>query len=296
MGAAIVKYIQYTTMGAGRKCDFVCRFLTTLNLSLKNCVVKKSLGCYNKNMDMHINIDEGQPKKKYGKNYMNSCVVPKWLHVLGNMLFFVFMVLAVTTAVLACIYIRTSVNGPSMQPAINASWSEENNLEDTVLINRVQKGERGDIIVVDRTDETEDRYVIKRLVATGGDYVSIVPIKNSSGGETGSFHIQLIRKGETTPVIVDDGITNMVKTYEKFNALKENKTLSFKNIDGVDYLFVEEGKIFYLGDNRNISRDCSSYGPVDANKVVGKVVLIIENGKSVFKECFNYFAGKVFGG
>lgn len=283
-------------MGAGRKCNFVCRFLTTLNLSLKNCVVKKSLGCYNENMNMHINIDEGQPKKKYGKDYMNSHVMPKWLHVFGNILFFVFMVLAVTTAVLACIFIRTSVNGPSMQPSINASWTEENNLEDTVLINRVKKGERGDIIVVDRTEESEDRYVIKRLVATGGDYVAIVPIKNASGVATGYYHIQLIRKGETTPVVVDDGITDMVKTYEKFNALKSDETLTFKNFDGIDYLFVEDGKIFYLGDNRNISRDCSSYGPVEANKIVGKVVLVIDNGKSVFKECFNYFAKRLFGG
>lgn len=247
-------------------------------------------------MDMHINIDEGQPKKKYGKGYMNARVMPKWLRVLGNILFFVVMILSVATAVLACIFIRTTVNGPSMQPAINANWSEQNNLEDTVLINRASKGKRGDIIVVDRTEGGEDRYVIKRLVATGGDHVAIVPIKNELGTETGFYHIQVIRKGETTPIVVDDGITDMVKTYEKFNALKTDETLTFNSFDGIDYLFVEEGKIFYLGDNRNISRDCSSYGPVEANKIVGKVVLIIENGKSVFKECFNYFAGKVFGG
>lgn len=245
-------------------------------------------------MDMHVNIDEGQPKKKYRKGYMNAHVFPKWIRIVGNILFFFFMLIAIATAVLACIYIRTSVNGPSMQPTINANWTEENNLEDTVLINRLQKGERGDIIVVDRTSESENRYVIKRLIATGGDYVAIVPIMGESGVPMGGFHIQIIRKGETTPIVFDDGIVNMVKTYEKFNALKTDTSLSFKNFGGIDYLFIEEGKIFYLGDNRNISRDCSSYGPVDASNIVGKVVLTIESGKSVFKECFKFFVGKMF--
>lgn len=241
-------------------------------------------------MDMHVNIDEGQSKKKYGRNYMNAHVLPKWLHVAGNILFFFFMLLAVATAVLACIFVRTSVSGPSMQPSINASWSEENDLEDTVLINRLQKGARGDIIVVDRSEENEDRYVIKRLVATGGDYVAIVP---REGGD-GTYQIQLICKNEQTPTVVEDGNYDMAKTYERFNELKTNDSLTFRNIDGVDYLYIDEGKIFYLGDNRNISRDCSKYGPVDESDVVGKVVLIIDNGKSVFKECFNYFVGKMF--
>ena len=246
-------------------------------------------------MDMHVNIDEGQPQKKYGKDYMNAHVMPKWLKILSNIFFFVVTVLALVTAVLACIFIRTSVKGPSMQPLINANWSEENQVEDTVMINRLKKGERGDVIVVDRTEESDDRYVIKRLIATGGDYVTIVPIKNESGHETGYYHIQLIKKGETTPTVVSDGITNMAKTYEKFKALKSDTNQKFKTIDGIDYLFVDEGKIFYLGDNRNISRDCSKYGPVDANKVVGKVVLIVPHGENVFKACFNYFKKQLFG-
>lgn len=246
-------------------------------------------------MDTRINIDGGKTPKKYGKDYLNANTMPKWLRVVGNILFFVVMCFAVAAAVLACIFIRTSVSGPSMQPTINAQWSETDAREDTVLINRINKGERGDIIVVDKTDEGEDKYVIKRLVATGGDFVSIVPIKNAQGIQTGYYHIQLIRKGETTPIIFDDGITDMVKTYEKFNELKHDATLSFKQIDGIEYLFVEEGKIFYLGDNRNISRDCSAYGPVDEDKIVGKVVLIIESGKNVFKECLNYFARSLFG-
>ena len=246
-------------------------------------------------MDTHINIDEGQPKNKYGKDYMNSRILPRWLKILSNICFFVVTVLALVTAVLACIFIRTSVKGPSMQPLINSLWTEENQIEDTVMINRLKKGERGDIIVVDRTEESDDRYVIKRLVAIGGDRVAIVPIKNESGHETGYFHIQLIKKGEGTPTIVDDGITNMAKTYEKFKALKSDSNFKFETIDGIDYLFVDEGKIFYLGDNRNISRDCSTYGPVDASKVVGKVVLIVPHGQNVFKACFNYFKSKLFG-
>lgn len=246
-------------------------------------------------MDMRVNIDEGQPPKKYGKDYMNAHVMPKWLKILSNIFFFVVTVLALVTAVLACIFIRTSVKGPSMQPLINANWSEENQVEDTVMINRLKKGERGDVIVVDRTEESDDRYVIKRLIATGGDYVTVVPIKNESGHETGYYHIQLIKKGETTPTVVSDGITNMTKTYEKFKALKSDTNQKFKTINGIDYLFVDEGKIFYLGDNRNISRDCSTYGPVDANKVVGKVVLIVPHGENVFKACFNYFKKQLFG-
>ncbi len=242
-------------------------------------------------METRINIDEEQEQKKYGRDYLTQNKTPKWVKFISHIAFFVATVIALITAVLACIYIRTPVLGPSMQPTINNEWTQDNNFQDVVLINRVKKGERGDVIVINHSEETGSKYVIKRLVALGGEYVSVVPILDESNNPTGKYQILIIKEGETTPQVFNDGITEMTETYNRFNQLKNNPKYSFAKFGNNDYLYIEKDHIFYLGDNRNISQDCSSYGPVEASKVVGKVVLVIKHDQSVFKECFKFFTG-----
>lgn len=246
-------------------------------------------------MDTHVNLEDKRvEKRKYGRDYLNAHNFPSWVKIVGHVFFILLTALALVAAVLACIFIRTPVLGPSMQPTINQDWTSSNQLQDTVLINRLQKGERGDIIVVDRSDMNESHYVIKRLIATAGDYVTIVPILNQANYPTGEYKILLIKKGEKTPTVVDDGFTNMADTYAKFNNLKKSSDFTFKKIGEYSYLEIGEDKVFYLGDNRNVSQDCSLYGPVDTSSIIGKVVLIIDHNQSVFKECFKFFVNKVF--
>lgn len=97
-----------------------------------------------------------------------------------------------------------------------------------------------DIVVVDYINEAQDEtFIIKRVIGVGGDHIEI---KDN----------QLYRNGER----VEEAYINEVMKTENMVA------------------DIPEGKVFVLGDNRNVSLDSRVIGYVDFKKdVIGKVVL-----------------------
>ena len=75
------------------------------------------------------------------------------------------------------VYIKTKVDGRSMFPNLNN--------EDRVFINKFEDGNRGDIVVVDISnqenweDKGEGGFVVKRLVGKAGDKIKMVKTDNS---------------------------------------------------------------------------------------------------------------------
>ncbi|MEG1499861.1 MAG: S26 family signal peptidase, partial [Clostridia bacterium] len=120
-------------------------------------------------MDRSYEIDK--VKKKSGFS--------TFLKISSNILFAIVVILSIAIAILSSIFLRTPVIGPSMQPTINNLWTEQNPIQDTVLINRLDKGKRNDIIVIQKNAASEvNKYVIKRLIAIGGDKICIRPVYN----------------------------------------------------------------------------------------------------------------------
>ncbi|MEG1499925.1 MAG: S26 family signal peptidase, partial [Clostridia bacterium] len=76
-------------------------------------------------------------------------------------------------------------------------------------------------------------------------------------------------------------------TYTSFMALKETAEFGqlFSKIENDFFITIPEDSIFYLGDNRAKSEDCSKYGPVKVEHIIGKVELIIKESKNIFGEC-----------
>ena len=103
--------------------------------------------------------------------------------------------------------------------------------------------EYGDIIVVNRDTSDEGKSIIKRVIATEGQVVNI------DGGIVYVDNVALEENYVTTP------------TYPR--------EISFP-------LTVEEGSIFVLGDNREISLDSRSaeVGLIDTREIVGKAILL----------------------
>ena len=101
----------------------------------------------------------------------------------------------------------------------------------------------GDIIVVNRDTSDEGKSIIKRVIATEGQVVNI------DGGIVYVDNVALEENYVTTP------------TYPR--------EISFP-------LTVEEGCIFVLGDNREISLDSRSaeVGLIDTREIVGKAILL----------------------
>jgi len=118
---------------------------------------------------------------------------------------------------------------------------------DFVYAKRTSDGERGDVIVIDVTDYKErdnltGDFIIKRLIALEGDTVYC--------DRNGVVYLK--KAGE-----------------EEFSRLNEpyanGVTSSFEEVT------VGEGEIFFLGDNRGVSKDSRMVGCYKQSDIVGVV-------------------------
>lgn len=172
------------------------------------------------------------------------------------------IILAIACALLVRTYVFTTymVDGHSMNPTLDGGVTASAGSDpayrtdgETLILNKLAKIKRGDIIVFTPTEwNITDVYgnpstLVKRVIGVAGDRIQI--------------------------------IGNVV--YLNGTALDEQyiaEPMDFR-YDGLD-VYVSEGHIFCMGDNRNNSTDCRAYGEVSLDCVVGKCFLIKgTNGK-----------------
>ncbi|WP_426451011.1 signal peptidase I [Paenibacillus sp. S-38] len=135
----------------------------------------------------------------------------------------------------------STVRGISMEPTLeDGEWLFINK---TIRLGGVPQ--RGDVIVIKRTgdDGQEPAFLVKRVVAVGGDEVHI-------------------RRG---------------RLYVNGQAVPEPYTDTLIEDGGFEPYTVEEGQFFVMGDNRRqyASHDSRSFGPVSLDEVVGRVEWIL---------------------
>ena len=106
--------------------------------------------------------------------------------------------------------------------------------------------DRGDVVILHAPTLNGGEPIVKRIIAVEGDRVAIRKDGVYVNGE---------RLNET-----DGSLGYVIDEYSY--GTKPEQT-------------VEEGKIFVLGDHRSVSYDSRSFGQVDANAVIGKVLLRI---------------------
>ena len=110
--------------------------------------------------------------------------------------------------------------------------------------------QQGDIIVASKDSFKDGEPIIKRVIATAGQQVDI-------DFEAGIVYV--------------DGV-----------ALQEDYTRTSTNLaEGMSFpLIVEEGCIFVMGDNRNVSKDSRNpeIGLIDCREVLGKAFFILFPG------------------
>ena len=147
------------------------------------------------------------------------------------------------------------VSGPSMNDTLVHG-------DYLLLLNNVfyTDPKQGDIIVAAKSSFKDGEPIIKRVIATEGQWVDI------------DF---------------DAGIV-----YVNGTALEEPYTKTPTNIfEGVGFpLMVDEGCIFVMGDNRNESKDSRSLeiGLIDKREVLGKAIFLFLPGKDLATEQMNF--------
>lgn len=189
-----------------------------------------------------------------------------------------------------------------MFPSLNSTCVYEGGTlvegeRDIVYINRFVDCGYGDIIVVKNPQDTiQEKYVIKRLIAKGGDKIAVVESDER-------YKLAIIKKGsEVVEILEEDYLGDKaINSYAniKYTNLKENQQIEFKEIETlfgkIDFIEIPEGEIFYLGDNRSNSLDCFDYGSVKQEKYVGRVDIIAKEGRDTFSYIFLYYWHKIFG-
>ncbi|WP_251182799.1 signal peptidase I [Anaerocaecibacter muris] len=147
--------------------------------------------------------------------------------------------------------------------------------------------ERGDIVTIDTANNGEKEHlIVKRVVGTAGDKLVFMVSQDKK-------FVDLYRcnaDGSYFQKINEPYIKERMKAsspvYSTVNLLPHDENLTSFNINDPDnaYLLsqlsdyiitVNPNCVYFLGDNRNISRDSRYYGMRTLNKVTAKVLCVL---------------------
>ena len=208
-----------------------------------------------------------------------------------NILFKIILILTIAICGVVIFFnvthIYYQVKGPSMAPTLNSGVEGQETVKDYVFVSKIKGYGRGDIIVLKKEDENKD--IIKRVIAVGGDKLKIENIN-------GYNRIVIIFAGESQSRVLDEPYLPSYDANEYildyFNGLLNNESLNI-NADENGFVTIPENEIFFLGDNRSRSDDSlDSNFTAPVSNVVGKVDYIVYGGENPIWQVIS----QIFGG
>lgn len=252
-----------------------------------------------------FNEDFIQYDKKKGKKETKNLT----LYFVGTITLYIALVFFGIFFAWYTVFITThtycEVNDVSMMPTLNGQIKEEDMIYshnvsfDAVYIDRMTKSKFLDIVVV---QDGNDK-IIKRLMATEGDYISVAKGKTEQGEDC--FYFYRIERGTDLSTFSDDDakvLENGENGYSIYSYagwfnngrnldvdyglyeedfyntfIDSEKYNTFISSSGMIYVQVPEDSVFCMGDNRLYSTDSRTEGFYSEKDVLGRVEIIVYN-------------------
>ena len=149
--------------------------------------------------------------------------------------------------------------------------------------------ERGDVVVFKTPADNRTDY-IKRLIGVPGDQIQFI----DSNLFINNSEILKSKKSETDTIYCGNKKINVITFEEKLPNGKLHKTVYFTNFTfkNSDIFTVPEEHYFFLGDNRDCSKDSrflTSVGYVHKNNLVGKARFIFFSSDILVGSIFEFW-------
>ena len=153
------------------------------------------------------------------------------------------IILAFVLISMTFLWTPMTVSGPSMNDTFHSG-------DHVILLTSLYRLHHGDIIVFEKIES--DKNVIKRVIGLPGDYIRFDQTEQ-----------KWYRNGEA----LDEPYVTCTYTLDYFSGTTSALKSAICSSQGY---YVEEGKIFVLGDNRINSSDSHVYGSVNMSQIKGK--------------------------
>lgn len=163
-----------------------------------------------------------------------------WAAEAGSMLLYIIVAVIIFLLIRHFLFVPVSVDGESMYPTLHD--------QDRLILNKIEKTERFDLIVFPAPDDPGKQY-IKRVIGVPGDEIMVTDDQLYVNGEA------------VKEPYLDEAKANLAPG----EVLTDNFTLA--SVTGMEK--VPKGSYFVMGDNRTNSKDSRSFGFVDAATVTG---------------------------
>jgi len=196
--------------------------------------------------------------------------------ILKNTLYvLLILVISVTFVYLATHYAKP-VHGASMQPTLNNTSADD---RDVVIVNKYAEPKYGDIVIMDISNigsqytgitDKQASLLIKRVIAMPGDRIRMEYDELT----------QITKVFINGTELVEDyiGPSQSYKYYNNF----VHQTHWAKKISPVNgEIIIPDNMIFCMGDNRDNSKDCRYFGPVNIDCIQGVVENILPDGSTL---------------